>query len=444
MKRFLALALISAAVSVACGGSNPASPSASSTGATVNGSIVSIGGLASTNSVGRPNDAMTAGMTVSVVGTDVSSAVDNSNRFTLRGVPSGSRQLKFSSATVNATLDLSNVQSAETISMEVSVTSTSAVIESVSRSAGSSEELEGRIESIPASPAGSLVVAGRTVTTDVDTRILQGSNVLTFAALAVGQRVHVKGTPAAGSLLAKIIDIQNTNVDIQVPINGIIENFTGTASAFQFEINDRLIKGDNLTEFFGNSDFSDIADGKRAEVKGLLKEAYVYADRMKVESEDDDDDDDQDQSASIEGTLMTKGGSIPNLTLLVGTTTVLTNSSTDVQRKGDNQDLSVLELGMTLHVIGARQSNGSIIARRIQIKDDATGGILEIEGSMGGVSGTCTAMTFGVNGYSIFTDGSTTFTPACAAGVYKSGTKVKVKGVVQAGGSVKATSVDKQ
>jgi len=97
---------------------------------------------------------------------------------------------------------------------------------------------------------------------------------------------------------------------------------------------------------------------------------------------------------------------------------------------------------MTLHVEGVRQSNGSIVARMIQINDDAAGGAFEIEGSMGGLKGACPAVTFGVNGFSIFTDGSTVFTPGCST--FKSGTKVSVKGVVQSDGSVKATSVTKQ
>ena len=150
----------------------------------------------------------------------------------------------------------------------------------------------------------------------------------------------------------------------------------------------------------------------------------------------------QDDSASIEGPLTSIGGPSPNLTLLVGGTIVTTNASTEVRRKGDVQTLGTLRTGMTLHVEGARQSNGSIIARMIQIKDDTVGGQFEIEGSMGGLHGACPAIQFVVNGFSIFTDASTAFTPACST--FKSGTKVTVKGVVQSDGSVKATSVAKQ
>jgi hypothetical protein len=113
-----------------------------------------------------------------------------------------------------------------------------------------------------------------------------------------------------------------------------------------------------------------------------------------------------------------------------------------VQRRGDVQDLSVLQLGMTIHVEGDRQSNGSIDARRLQIKDDAVGAEFEVAGSVGGLKGTCPTVTFGINGFNIATTASTTFTPPCAE--LKSGTKVKVKGVTQADGSVRATSVTKQ
>ena len=441
MKRLLALVLASAFVGSACSNSNPASPSsAGGSGAVINGVVAGTGGSGSTaRSGGITANGLTTGMTVSVTGTNLSARVDASNRFSLRGVPDGTARLQFSSATVNATADVNAVQSSETITLEVSVTPTTAVIESVSRSTGNAEQLEGRVESLPpTTPAGTLVVAGRRVSTDASTQILSGSEVLTFAALAIGQRVHVKGSTSGTSLLATIIDIQNTNVEIPVPINGDIENFSGSPSAFQFEIDGQLIKGDATTEFFGDSQFSDIANGKRAEVKGLLRNGFVFASRMKVET--DDDGEGPEESASIEG-LLESLGALPTPTLVVAGTTVTTTSSTVVRRKGDDQELSVLALGMTLHVVGARQPDGSIIARMIQIKDDANNGPFEITGSAGGVKGTCPALTFKVNGFDIVTDSATAFPtpPGCSA--IKSGTSVKVKGTVQ-GSTVKATSVE--
>ena len=96
---------------------------------------------------------------------------------------------------------------------------------------------------------------------------------------------------------------------------------------------------------------------------------------------------------------------------------------------------------MRLHVVGTRQQDSSILARKVQIKDDAAGGKFEIEGSMGGLKGTCPSLTFSVNGYAVTTDAGTAFTPACST--FKSGTKATVEGVMQSNGSIKATSVTK-
>ena len=101
----------------------------------------------------------------------------------------------------------------------------------------------------------------------------------------------------------------------------------------------------------------------------------------------------QDTSASIEGTLTAMGGTRPSLVLTIASTTVRTSASTEVQRRGDVQDLSVLQIGMTIHVVGDRRTDGSIDARRLQIKDDATGAEFEIEGSVGGLKGTCPTVT---------------------------------------------------
>jgi hypothetical protein len=47
-------------------------------------------------------------------------------------------------------------------------------------------------------------------------------------------------------------------------------------------VGDKLVKGDTATVFFGNSAFADLADGKRVEVKGSLRDGFVYATRIHV------------------------------------------------------------------------------------------------------------------------------------------------------------------
>jgi hypothetical protein len=359
------------AAATACGGSSPTSPgqTGAGTGASITGTVQ--GGAPNALTSASTGGAIT-GVTVTVVGTSISSGLDVAGRFNLKNVPSGDLQLQFSGS-VSAMLTITGVQSTETITLVVSVSANSVTVESEARSGGSEEQLEGRIDSLPpTTPAGSLTVAGRTVTTDASTVIRKGDASATLSDLKVGYRVHVKGHTSGSSLLATQIIIQNTNTD--------------------------------------------------------------------VPSSDDDDDDEQDSSASIHDRLNAIGGSAPTLTLTVGSTTVRTSSATVVKRRGDQQTLAELKVGQDVHVIGTRQPDGSIDARHIEINDDATGGEVEIQGSAGGVSGSCPALSFSVNGYRITTTAATVFEGiTCAA--MKSGTKVTVKGTSQADNSVLASRV---
>jgi hypothetical protein len=127
---------------------------------------------------------------------------------------------------------------------------------------------------------------------------------------------------------------------------------------------------------------------------------------------------------------------------MVGGTTVHTSAATIVQRRGNVQDQSTLQVGQTLHVEGARQTDHSINARKISIDTDAPDSEFEIQGPIGGPGGTCPSIHFKVNGVSIATNASTVFETACTA--LKAGTKVDVNGTRQADGSVVATRVKKQ
>ena len=440
--RSLFLPVILLITTVACGGSSPAGPGATNAGATITGSVLS--GASSALTSASTGNAM-PGLVVTVAGTSISSGLDAAGRFSLRDVPSGNLQLQFSGP-VSGSVPVNDVKPTESITLVISVSSSTVTLESAARTGAGTEEIEGRVESLPpTTAAGSLKVAGRTVTTDASTQIRHGSTTLQFDDLEIGYRVHVKGNPSGSSVLANSIEVQNTITTIPVNVNGVIDSLTGSASAFEFKIGSRLIKGDSNTDFFGdgnNADsFDDLEDGVRVEVKGLQRDGYIYADRIHINDDDDDDDDDeQDESASIHGKLMQISGSAPTLQLLVGTTVVRTDSSTEVKRRGDVQTLAELKVGMDVHVVGTRQPDGSLDARKIEINDDETGGEVEIQGSAGGVSGTCPSLTFGINGYSIRTDGSTTFQGiTCAA--MKSGTKVTVKGISQADNSVLATLV---
>ncbi|HET7698762.1 MAG TPA: DUF5666 domain-containing protein [Vicinamibacterales bacterium] len=432
-------------LSAACGRSTPTSP----TNAAPSGSSATITGMvqgAASSLLAASAGASLSGVTVSVVGTSISAVADVAGRFTLTNVPPGSVQLQLTGGGANATVSLSPVSAQQTVDVVLAVSGTTATVESEVRSGTSEAQLEGRVESLPPTqPALTFKAAGRTVRTDSSTRFVDGSQTRAFSDLRIGMRVHAKGSLSGDTFNATLVELQNSNTTLPVNVNGVIDTLKGSAAAFEFKIGSRLVKGDAQTSFFGDGDkpdsFSSLEEGSRVEVKGQQRDDYIYAVRIHINGgDDDDDDDDQDSSASIHGTLNAMSGSKPALMLIVGTTTVRTSSSTEVKRRGDVQTLDALKLGQSLHVVGDRQPDGSINARKIEINDDETGGEFEIEGSLGGLKGTCPSVQFSVNGFAISTSAGTTFEGGpCTA--LKSGAKVSVKGTRNADGSVAATKV---
>jgi hypothetical protein len=440
--RQLCVLIALAAGAAACSGSGPTGPSGPGA-ASITGAIVSPSTGSTRGGVRAAKTSASAhGLTVSVVGTELSAPV-NGSAFELDGVPAGPLTLRFTGNGLDSSLPLTAVSSSEEIDLTVSVSGDTVELESDRRSLGNELQLEGRVESLPPTTlVDTLIVAGQLVTTTPDTRVFVRGQPGSFADLAIGVRVHVKGQADGDALAASSINIQNTNGELPVNVNGIITGLLVSGTDFEMTINGRLVKGDANTEFFGGSAFEDLADGARAEVKGLQQDGFVYARRIHVNGEDEEDEA-SNESASIEGILASISGTGDELTLVVGTTTVLTNGDTRVRRRGDVQELAVLREGMRLHVVGTRQADGSIVARMLQIKGDAAGQDVQIQGSMGGVKGSCAALQFSVNGFKVQTDGSTVFVPDCSATAYKSGTKVTVDGIAQADGSILATAVSK-
>ena len=125
------------------------------------------------------------------------------------------------------------------------------------------------------------------------------------------------------------------------------------------------------------------------------------------------------------------------------------HSATEVQRRGDVQTLAALAVGQTIHAVGTRQADGTLVAKKLQIKDDEPEGAFVIEGSLGGLKGTCPVINFGVNGYTVKTSAATKYypdvpAPGAKCEDLKSGTKVEVEGKRQSDGSVLAEKVTKK
>lgn len=459
MRRLIPLVLLTAALT-ACGGKggSPTSPSAGapapatpSSGftATISGTVQAPGAIAVVSTFGTSNGAALSGVTVTVVGTSLTVTADAAGRFSLTNVPPGDVQLRVTAPGTDATVPVPQVQASQSVDLVIVVAGSSASVDSDVRNTAGDGELEGRVEALPpTTPALTFTAAGRTVKTDSSTQFVEGSATRTFADLQIGERVHVKGRVSGDTFTAASVLIQNTNTTIPVEVNGVIDTLTGTAASFQFKIGSRVVRGDATTVFFGDGDtpdtFGRLKDGVRVEVTGDQRNDFVFATRIHINGTNDaPTPPGQDTSASIQGTLKSLSGTKPNLVLTVDTTTVKTTGSTEVKRKGDVQTLDALVVGQSLHVEGQRQSDGSIVARLIEIDDDAPGGAFEIEGALGGLKGTCPSISFGVNGFQIATNSTTTFEGGTCASL-KSGDTVQVEGTRNADGSVAATSVKKE
>ena len=112
--------LLVVAIAAACGG-GPTSPSEIA-GTTIAGTV-----NAPQAAVSSPSAAST-GLTVTVVGTNLTATVEPSGYFQLNGVPSGTVTLQFRDGAINATVRLSNVGREALIEIQVQLRGASAVI----------------------------------------------------------------------------------------------------------------------------------------------------------------------------------------------------------------------------------------------------------------------------------------------------------------------------
>src|SRR3954464_9218514 len=136
-KFVVAGAVLAAAVAIgACGGDSKAisptqpsatvtgNPSASSTGASIAGTVVGVNGTPSAAFSTRAT-----GLTVTVSGSNLSTAVDDSGHFELHGVPGGHVELHFSGRSTDARLSLDDVADHDAIEIVVRVEGTTVEIE---------------------------------------------------------------------------------------------------------------------------------------------------------------------------------------------------------------------------------------------------------------------------------------------------------------------------
>ena len=116
--------------------------------------------------------------------------------------------------------------------------------------------------------------------------------------------------------------------------------------------------------------FADLHVGNEVKILARLEGSRIIATDIRLEVDDDDDDgDDEDDHgdtfAEIEGLVSALTGSCPTLAFSVRTVTVRTHSAT----RFEDAACAHLQNGMEVHVKGQRQSDGSLLAVRLEIED---------------------------------------------------------------------------
>lgn len=199
---------------------------------------------------------------------------------------------------------------------------------------------------------------------------INGNGVAAQVSLAsVSMHEQIRVTVRVDGGAATLDDRQRETTDSQVEVEGQITSASsGTIVVGRLNTAVVVPATATITRSGVTAKSSDLLPGLRVEVHGVKSGSTITATRVNIESEDTTSSGGNTTSRSdaseteLTGAMTAKPtGSCPNLSFQVGTTTVVTNASTYF----DDAVCSSLAAGDTVRVEGARQSNGSVVAKEV-------------------------------------------------------------------------------
>lgn len=243
-------------------------------------------------------------LTVSIVGSSVSTPVDASGHFTLEDVQPGSVQLRFTGPGVDALLDIGPVQAGQVITVDVTVNGSDATLESPPDS-GEDAHLEGALTSLGgACPNVTFRVNGTLIHTSAATIFDDGG----CAALDNGDRVRVDGVQQPdGSVQATEVEVDEPaddgsdddppggdapddgdEDDGEVHPEGTVTSLGGACPNVTFRVNGTLIRTSAAT-MFDDGGCAALENGDHVRVDGHQQpDGSVQATEVEVDEADDD------------------------------------------------------------------------------------------------------------------------------------------------------------
>ena len=284
-------------LAAACGGNASLSsvgPSSASGGASISG-IVRGGALTATPSRTLNEETFSAldtrsGVTISIVGTGISTNADNQGQFTLDNVPSGTVVLNFTAPGANATATLQGVGPGDRVQITVTINGNNAHIDSERHNNG---EISGRIASID-SGNKSFQAGDWTIKTTGSTVIRHGSKTVQFSDLKPGDHVQVRGTRDGGTVTASEIKVEqggqggdaddddDDDEDNEAEVEGRVSGLGNSCPGITFMIGNTKVTADQNTAYRRTS-CDAIKNDLTVEVEGRRQNDGMLARRISLD-----------------------------------------------------------------------------------------------------------------------------------------------------------------
>jgi Domain of unknown function (DUF5666) len=300
-------------------------------------------------------DAGLGGMTISVVGTALSTTTGSGGGFRLHGVPPGHVRLLFEGAGASGTLDLDDVSETEEISLSVVVSGSTIELAGQERVTGSQAQLEGKVVSTNY-PARTLVVGSTTVVVPTGIPITKGFRDLALEDVIVGARIHVKGSASGDTITATSIIVQQTGLE-RVTVSGVASDLSGACPDVTFKFGS-LALAVNGSTIFVQGTCGDLESGVTVEAKGLRRtDGSVLATMVKFKSGGDGGG----KAVEFTGVISALSGTCPARTFQAAGREVKTNGSTTFLTP-----CAALANGQTVEVKGKETGSGKVNATQVK------------------------------------------------------------------------------
>jgi len=294
-------------------------------------------------------------------------------------------------------------------------------------------------------PSGiTVTVVGTTLSTTVSgtgtftlTGVPSGTVQLRFSGPGVDATLTITGVTTEQIQIVITLNGSSANVDSmnRTPVGGTAE-VEGVISSISYgdrsmKVSGMEIKVRNAPILHGSSQvgLTTLQVGYRVLVKGIREHDYIVATEVIVKDATPSPNTGTDGATlEFQGSVQGLAGTCPSVTFKVNGTSVAAGAATEFR----NGSCAHLEEGTSVKVHGRRQTDGSVLAEKVEMAE------VRVNGAIATVAGACPALTLTVGSSTIKTDASTLFDGLACSG-FAVNARVDVKGSAHPNGVVKAT-----